>query len=213
MSLLARLTRFLRRADHPETSAPDVEEGAVPQWLIIGLGNPGAEYAVTAHNIGYMAADELAPATGYSPQRGNQALVQHLDVDGTPVALVRSTTYMNLSGEAVAPLAARWGIAPDHVIALHDELDLPRGTVRLKLGGSENGHNGLKSLSEQLGTRDYLRVRIGIGRPAAGATVTDHVLGAIDFDAAAACERAARAARLLVTSGLPQAQNTIHAEK
>ena len=144
-------------------------------WLIVGLGNPGAKYAATRHNVGYMAIDDLLAA----------------------------------GGDVLEPVR---GLDPDHVIVLHDELDLPANKVRLKQGGNENGHNGLKSLTERLGTRDYLRVRIGIARPPKGSSIPDYVLGPVDagtgFDTAIAT--AAESARLIVTEGLGKAQNQIH---
>lgn len=158
-------------------------------WLVVGLGNPGAKYADTRHNVGFMALDEL-PA-----------------LDG--VARCKPQTYMNASGEAVAPLARKLGVAPERIVVLHDELDLPAGTVRVKLGGNENGHNGLKSITEHLGTRDYVRVRIGIGRPPAGTSVPDWVLSPVSGEEAIAT--ASEAARLVVTEGLAKAQNVIHA--
>lgn len=183
-------------------------------WLIVGLGNPGPKYAATRHNVGYMAADDLLAADGdvLAPVRGVPAEVAVLTVEGQRVVVARSTTFMNLSGQAVEPLAGALGLPPEKVIAIHDELDLPAGKVRVKLGGNENGHNGLKSMTEHLDTRDYLRVRIGISRPPKGVRVPDHVLGTVDggedFDAAIAT--AAEAARLIVTAGLSVAQNKIH---
>ncbi len=183
-------------------------------WLIVGLGNPGAKYAATRHNVGYMAIDDLLAAGGdvLEPVRGLDLQVASLNWEGHKVLAVRSGTFMNLSGDPVAPLAQQLGIAPDHVIVLHDELDLPANKVRLKQGGNENGHNGLKSLTERLGTRDYLRVRIGIARPPKGSSIPDYVLGPVDtgadFDDAIAT--AAKAARLIVTEGLSKAQNQIH---
>ena len=112
---------------------------------------------------------------------------------------------MNTSGEAVAPL----GVAPERIIVVHDELDLPPGKVRVKLGGNENGHNGLKSLTEHLGTRDYVRVRVGIGRPPEGVTVPDWVLAPAGGDENV--DLAAEAVRLIITEGLTQAQNQVHA--
>lgn len=187
-----------------------------PQWLVVGLGNPGPQYAATRHNVGYMALDDLMAEDGelLTPLDGFKAEVTQVDWADQRVLLVRATTYMNLSGEAVGPLCRRFGIAPDHVVVMHDELDLPTGKLRVRLGGNENGHNGLKSTSEQLGTRDYLRVRIGISRPPKGTPVPQYVLspvaGGADLDAAIAT--AARAAKLLVTEGLAGAQNKIHAK-
>ena len=184
------------------------------EWLIVGLGNPGAKYAATRHNVGYMAIDDLLAADGdvLEPVRGMDMQVAPLSWAGQKVLAVRSGTFMNLSGDPVAPLAQQLGIAPDHIIVLHDELDLPANKIRNKQGGNENGHNGLKSLTERLGTRDYLRVRIGIARPPKGSSIPDYVLGPVDagagFDDAIAT--AAEAARLIVTDGLGKAQNQIH---
>lgn len=171
-------------------------------WLVVGLGNPGAKYAATRHNVGYMALDQLAG--NLKPVPGAKALVQVHD----RVAYAKSTTYMNTTGEAVGPLAAQLGVAPERVIVIHDELDLPAGKVRVKLGGNENGHNGLKSITEHVGTRDYLRVRIGIGRPPAGTPVPEWVLGPVDGNVPV--DTAAEAVRLLITDGLQKAQNVIH---
>ncbi|MDN8596705.1 aminoacyl-tRNA hydrolase [Corynebacterium tuberculostearicum] len=183
-------------------------------WLVVGLGNPGAKYAATRHNVGYMAIDDLLAADGdvLEPVRGMDVQVAPLSWAGQKVLAVRSGTFMNLSGDPVAPLAQQLGIAPDHIIVLHDELDLPANRIRIKQSGNENGHNGLKSLTERLGTRNYLRVRIGIARPPKGSSIPDYVLGPVDagagFDDAIAT--AAEAARLIVTDGLGKAQNQIH---
>jgi len=126
------------------------------------------------------------------------------------VAYARSTTYMNTTGEAVGPLAKQLGVAPERIIVVHDELDLPAGKVRVKLGGNENGHNGLKSITEHLGTRDYLRVRMGIGRPPQGMAVPDWVLSPIDGDISDQVALAAKAVQLIVSEGLSKAQNVIH---
>ena len=178
------------------------------EWLIVGLGNPGAQYAATRHNVGYMALDELVGAP-LQPLPGIKA--HGLMVPDTNAFAVRSTTYMNLSGEGIAPVPQKLNIPPERIVVLHDELDLPAGKVRVKLGGNENGHNGLKSLTEHLGTRDYIRVRIGIGRPPKGTPVPDWVLGLVeDEDLAEQITLAAAAPRLPVTDGLQRAQNVIH---
>lgn len=206
MSLLSRLLAPFRR------TTPDAPGPA--QWLVIGLGNPGVKYAGTRHNVGYLVTDELLERAGdvLRPMPGTKAQVARVEVDGHGVLLVRSTTFMNLSGEAVAPLATSYGISPDHVVVVHDELDLPAGKVKVKLGGNENGHNGLKSISAELGTRDYVRVRVGIERPASGTGVVEHVLTALDGAAAwdVAASTAADAVDVLVTRGLAAAQNEIH---
>ena len=204
--------RIFGSKDKPQLGLTPSELEA--EWLVVGLGNPGAKYAATRHNVGYMAIDDLLAAGGdvLEPVRGMDVQAAPLNWEGHKVLAVRSGTYMNLSGDPVAPLAQQLGIAPDHVIVLHDELDLPANKVRLKQGGNENGHNGLKSLTERLGTRDYLRVRIGIARPPKGSSIPDYVLGPVDagtgFDTAIAT--AAESARLIVTEGLGKAQNQIH---
>lgn len=172
-------------------------------WLVVGLGNPGAEYAATRHNVGWMALDQLAETL--EPVRGIKARVAVID----SVAYAKPTTFMNTSGEGVGPLAAMLGVPAERIVVLHDELDLPVGKVRVKLGGNENGHNGLKSITEHIGTRDYVRVRIGIGRPPAGVAVPDWVLGPVSGDER--IDLAAEAARLVVAEGLAKAQNVIHA--
>lgn len=173
------------------------------EWLVVGLGNPGAEYAATRHNVGWMALDQLTETL--EPVRGIKARVAVID----SVAYAKPTTFMNTSGEGVGPLAAMLGVPPERVVVIHDELDLPVGKVRVKLGGNENGHNGLKSITEHIGTRDYVRVRIGIGRPPAGVAVPDWVLGPVSGDER--IDLAAEAARLVAAEGLAKAQNVIHA--
>ncbi|QNQ89913.1 aminoacyl-tRNA hydrolase [Corynebacterium poyangense] len=199
-------------ASEPNLDLSDISA----QWLIVGLGNPGADYAATRHNVGYMAVDDLLADNGdiltrISNVPAHGALVQWGD---TPVMILRPTTYMNNSGDAIAPVADALGISPDQIVVLHDELDLAPGKIRLRYGGNENGHNGLKSTSQALGTRDYLRVRIGIGRPDPGTSVVDHVLGPVDTgpDFDALISTAAEAARLIVQQGLVQAQNQIHSK-
>lgn len=189
---------FFRRRRTPQLEA---------QWLVVGLGNPGAKYAATRHNVGYMVLDELAG--DLTPVPGVKSLLQVRD----GVAYARSTTYMNTTGEAVGPLAEQLGVAPERIIVVHDELDLPAGKVRVKLGGNENGHNGLKSITEHLGTRDYLRVRMGIGRPPQGMAVPDWVLSPIDGDISGQVTLAAKAVQLIVSEGVAKAQNVIHATR
>lgn len=148
-----------------------------PLWLVVGLGNPGAEYRGTRHNIGFEVLDRLAERHRIRLDRGrSRALVGLGDLDGTPVALVKPLTYMNLSGQAVAPLAKTYGIAPDRVLVVADDKDLPVAALRLRLQGSAGGHNGHKSLIASLGTQDYPRLKVGVGGSEPGRTV-EHVLG------------------------------------
>ena len=177
-------------------------------WLVIGLGNPGNQYVATRHNVGYRVVDRLLKDTTLHPIKGIPATAANVG----DMLLVRSTTYMNDSGRAIAPLADAFAIDLDHIIVIHDELDLPLGTVRIKRGGNENGHNGLKSATAELGSRDYIRVRVGISRPPQGTPVVDYVLSALpegpDTDDALAC--AAQAVALITTKGVSAAQNQIH---
>lgn len=196
-------------------SGPAAEPLPAAHWLIVGLGNPGPRYADTRHNVGYLGVDKLIDAHAapqLRPRRG-------LQVSWTPLApealALRSSTFMNHSGRGVAPLARELGVPPERIIVIHDELDLPAGKVRIKLGGNENGHNGLKSLSEELGTREYLRVRIGISRPPSGMAVPDYVLEPLadpeQIEAVqAGVELAAEAVDLILDGGLSAAQNAIH---
>ena len=152
-------------------------------WLVVGLGNPGPSYAGHRHNVGYLVTSELAERMG-SPFRahksGRAEVVEgRLTPPGTPgprVVLVRPRTYMNETGGPVKQLASFYKVGPDHIVAVHDELDLPFDTMRVKLGGGDNGHNGLRSLRGALGTGDFYRVRLGIGRPRGRQDVSDFVL-------------------------------------
>jgi PTH1 family peptidyl-tRNA hydrolase len=146
--------------------------------LIAGLGNPGPEYAATRHNAGFWFVDEVADRLKVSlvPERSYFGLAARAAVDGQPIWLLQPTTYMNLSGKSVAALARFFKIAPHEVLVAHDELDLVPGQVKLKLGGSHAGHNGLKDIHAQLGSADYWRLRIGIGHPGVKAEVINYVL-------------------------------------
>src|SRR6476646_4192116 len=146
--------------------------------LIVGLGNPGAEYAQTRHNAGFWFVDEVADRLKVSlaPERSYFGLAARTSVAGRPLWLLMPTTYMNLSGKSVAALARFFKIAPDEILVAHDELDLQPGQVRLKLGGSHAGHNGLKDIHAQLGSGDYWRLRLGIGHPGVKAEVANWVL-------------------------------------
>lgn len=207
-----------------QKSAPDQNTPEpAPEWIVIGLGNPGAKYAATRHNVGYMASDALferlstdAPAAEYlHPVPGQPFTVAQAKLGKHPLAIVRSNTYMNESGEAVKAAAEYYNVPPEKIIVLHDELDIAHGRVRVKLGGNENGHNGLKSTTAELGTRDYFRVRMGIGRPREGATVIDHVLSPIEQGQTtdALIVETLRAVELLITAGLQKAQHEIHTKK
>lgn len=185
--------------------------------LVVGLGNPGPTYAPTRHNVGFWAVGDLADRLGarFSPAKGQRAEVTSGFVAvGAKVILVKPTTYMNESGVAVAAVARFHKILPSEVIVIHDELDLDPGRLRIKLGGGDNGHNGLKSIRAHLGTGDFLRVRVGIGRPPGRQSAADHVLArmrpadldAMRLDAAVAADAALK----LVTDGLVATQNAFN---
>lgn len=146
-------------------------------WMIVGLGNPGPEYARNRHNIGFMTADALAERWGFPAFRSKfRGQMSEGTLGGHKAILLKPQTFMNLSGESVAEAARFYKIPPTHIVVFHDELDLPPGKVRVKTGGGNAGHNGLKSIDAHLGTPDYVRVRLGIGHPGDRDRVHGHVL-------------------------------------
>jgi PTH1 family peptidyl-tRNA hydrolase len=149
---------------------------------VFGLGNPGRRYAGTFHNAGFLALDLLAVTCGIRLRSSGEAEVGVGTVEGVTVLLGKPRTYMNRSGRAVAPVYGRFAGSPEDLVVLHDDLDLGLGVVRLKRGGGMGGHNGLRSLEEELGTREFLRVRIGIGRPPEGVDPADFVLRPVPED-------------------------------
>ncbi|GGP92628.1 aminoacyl-tRNA hydrolase [Streptosporangium pseudovulgare] len=185
------------------------------RWLVVGLGNPGPEYAGNRHNAGFMVADELAARIG-GRFKAHRSRAEALEgrVAGAPAVLAKPLSYMNLSGGPVKALADFYKVDPARVIAVHDELDIPYGALRAKLGGGDNGHNGLKSITKSLGTRDYLRLRFGIGRPPGRMDPAAFVLR--DFataerkDLPFLVDRAADMVESLITSGLEATQNAFH---
>lgn len=149
--------------------------------LIVGLGNPGAEYAMTRHNVGFMAIDALAPADAVWKKEKN-ALTTRAEIGGVKVIFAKPQTYMNNSGESVAPLMAFYKIPLENLIVIHDDMDLKVGTFREKVGGSSAGHNGIKSIDAHVGN-EYRRIRIGIGHPrdfGSPISPVDWVLGKFD---------------------------------
>lgn len=189
-------------------------------WLIVGLGNPGAEYKGNRHNVGQMVLDELAGRLGgnFKTHKARaQVLEGRLGIGGPRVVLAKPLTYMNVSGGPVASLANFFGIDPDHVVAVHDEIDIAFNSVKLKCGGGEGGHNGLRDISKALNTKDYLRVRVGVGRPPGRMDTADYVLR--DFgtterkDVPFLLDEAADAVEMLVKEGLTAAQQKFHPAK
>jgi len=182
-------------------------------WLVAGLGNPGDRYAKTRHNLGRMVAEEMARAAGSKLRKARflPADVAEIRVGDERVLLVVSTRFMNESGTSYAGVARKQGIAPERVVAVHDELEIPPGELRIKLGGGSAGHNGLKSLTQALRTPEYHRARIGVGRPPGRQDPADFVLTPIgtkdEADIALWVDRAADAVRSLVTDGLAATQD------
>jgi PTH1 family peptidyl-tRNA hydrolase len=187
-------------------------------WLVVGLGNPGKEYAGNRHNVGFMVADLLATRIGAKFGRAKRAHTEvaegRLGFGGPKLILAKPLTFMNLSGAPVVALAQFFKVPVDNVVAVHDELDLPYGQVRVKRGGGEGGHNGLRSMSKSLGTKEYARVRFGIGRPPGRQDPADYVLS--DFAAAERKEleflvdRTADVVEAVVLEGVEWAQNKYH---
>ena len=187
-------------------------------FLVVGLGNPGPGYAGNRHNVGVMVLDELAARAGIRLSAGkgarSRALAGEGRLAGRRVVLARPLTYMNESGGPVRGLLDYHRIPADDLVVVHDELDLPFATVRLKRGGGEGGHNGVRSVTRSTGTKDYLRVRVGIGRPPGRQDPADFVLK--DFSAVERKElgllvaEAADATEALLVKGLEAAQNEVH---
>ena len=184
-------------------------------FLVVGLGNPGPAYRGNRHNVGFMVLDLLADRVGgrFKAHKGRADVVEARlgPLPAPRVVLAKPKSYMNESGGPVASMRDFYKVAPEQLVVVHDELDLPYGTLRLKRGGGDNGHNGLRSITKSLGSREYLRVRFGIGRPPGRMDPADYVLR--DFSAAERkdlefeVDRAADAVEALVREGLDAAQN------
>ena len=186
---------------------------ANPTWLIAALGNPGSEYEKTRHNIGVMVADTLLDRhrAAWSRDKKSQSMLAKIVLPSANVIVCFPQTYMNRSGQSVLAVSQFYKIPTDNIIALHDELDIPFEAIRMKKGGGDNGHNGLKSIRSSLGSGEWFRVRLGIGRPPGQQDPANFVLK--PFSAAEAkvlgvmCERAADAIETLITDGLEIAQS------
>ncbi len=185
--------------------------------LVVGLGNPGAEYEGTRHNAGFMVIDRLLagfPAGRFEARHVAQSFVHAGMFRGKPLFLQKPQTFMNLSGLAVAGFARKEGIRPEEILVVSDDLDLPVGRLRLRTGGSDGGHNGLKSVIAELGSAAFRRLRVGVGRPAPGGTI-DYVLS--KFDGAEAerfglsLDAAAEAVRAALAGGMSRAMNKFNA--
>jgi len=186
-------------------------------WLVVGLGNPGPGYSRNRHNIGFMVVEELASRhdATFKTHKARALIAQtRLGIGGPRVVLAKPSVFMNLSGGPTAGLAKFFAVDPGQVVAIHDEIDIPFDTVKLKQGGGEGGHNGLRDITRALGTKDYFRVRAGVGRPPGRADAASHVLR--DFsstenkDLPFLIGAAADAVELLIAEGLTAAQEQFH---
>ena len=190
--------------------------------MVVGLGNPGAQYANTRHNVGHMLIDLLAHNAGVqlsSHRSGTHCADIRLGmlpggIPGPRVIVATSDSYMNTSGGPSGRLAKFMNVDPSHLLVVHDDLDLPAGSLRLKTGGGEGGHNGLKSISQVLGTKDYNRLRIGIGRPPGRMNPADYVLARMNGseldDLAVTIAQAADVVEDIVTTSFSEAQQRLH---
>ena len=208
---------FKRKAGDLVTDGSTSSDNGV--WLVVGLGNPGPSYAGNRHNVGYLVNEELASrmGSGFRPHKSGRADVVEGrlgglgGVGGVRVVLARPRCYMNETGGPVSTLAKFYKVPIERIVAIHDELDIPFDTMRLKLGGGDNGHNGLRSMRGSLGSGDFHRVRVGIGRPPGRQSPADFVLS--DYSAAERkvlpfqVDRAADAVESLLTEGLDKAQS------
>ena len=186
--------------------------------VVVGLGNPGRSYATHRHNLGFMVVDRLEAETGSSWKRAREnALICEIPIAGVFATLVKPQTYMNLSGQAVDPLIRRLGVDPSVMIVVHDDLDLGPGTIRVKRGGGDGGNRGVRSIADTVRSRDFIRVRMGIGRPPGGVEPEEFVLSGFARDESAALTdhvtRGVEAVKLIATVGLDQAKNILQAEK
>lgn len=187
--------------------------------LFVGLGNPGPEYEDTRHNAGFWWVDEVARKLGghLVPERNYFGRVARINLPAGPIWLLQPMTYMNLSGKSVAPLARFFKIAPEEILAVHDELDIEPGQMKFKLGGGNGGHNGLKDMQAQLGSPNFWRLRLGIGHPGDKAEVASYVLRkppAAERDAIHDCinKSIADALDLLIAGDMDRALMKIHAK-
>src|SRR5438128_7288425 len=186
------------------------ERASTLDLLVAGLGNPGREYERTRHNVGWLVADELARRLGGTFRSKFSGQLAETRLDGLRLALLKPETYMNVSGQSVGAAARFFKVAPEALLVVHDDVDLEPGRLPARLGGGLAGHNGLRSIAAALGTQDFLRLRIGVGRPGRGdrRPVADYVLSAFDpeIDVDELVARAADAAEAIARDGVAAAQ-------
>ena len=197
----------------------DVDASGTPTKIVVGLGNPGREYSGNRHNVGFIAVAALAKTHGmHFDKKSGDARIAQGSIDGNGVLLARPQTYMNASGRAVLALLRKYKLTPEDLVVIHDDLDLPTGRIRVRKGGSSGGHKGVQSIIDSIGSSDFSRVRVGIGRPHGvqgasdrGKEVVDYVLGDSSPDERSAMDkaiqRAAEAAARIVVHGVVTAMN------
>lgn len=209
MGRIASLFSGFRRPRKSPPSEPEEARAAV-SWVVAGLGNPGKEYAGSRHNTGYLVLDRIAQAQHVQfGRRRFQGATGEAEISGQRVLLVKPETYYNRSGDCISSLLGYFKVPPERLIVVHDELDLKPGHIRIKSGGGDAGNNGVRSVVQSLGTPDFIRVRVGIGKPPPGDADHRHILepvgraGAGDSDSV--LDRAAQAVEAIVTQGLARA--------
>jgi PTH1 family peptidyl-tRNA hydrolase len=213
MSRLGQMfSRFRSARAGSESQSEKPEATSAMRWVVAGLGNPGEQYQRSAHNIGFSVIDRLAEKSGARLDRRKfKGICGEAPIGADGAILVKPQTYYNLSGECVAAILGYYKIPPERLIVVHDEIDLEPRQIRLKRGGGDAGNRGVRSIAAVLGTPEFVRVRVGIGRPAPGLEAKEHVLhamGRAELEAfKASIERAAEAVETVIASGLERAMN------
>jgi PTH1 family peptidyl-tRNA hydrolase len=205
-------SRFRSTRSGADAQSAPPEDSSAGRWLIAGLGNPGGQYDRSGHNIGFRVIDRLAEKSGAMLDRRKfKGILGEARIGSEPAIFVKPQTYYNLSGECIAAVLGYYRIPPEQLVVVHDEIDLEPRQLRLKRGGGDAGNRGVRSIAAALGTPEFVRVRVGIGRPAPGREAKEHVLYAMnreELDAfEASIERAAQAVCAVITEGLERAMN------
>jgi peptidyl-tRNA hydrolase, PTH1 family len=210
--MMGRIASLFSGFRRQRKSPPDEPEQAraVVSWVVAGLGNPGKEYAGSRHNTGYLVLDRIAQTRHVQfGRRRFQGATGEAEISGQRVLLVKPETYYNRSGDCISALLGYFKVPPERLIVIHDELDLKPGHIRIKSGGGDAGNNGVRSVVQSLGTPDFIRVRIGIGKPPPGDADHRHILGPVrrpeTGDSTSVLDRAAQAVEAIVTQGLARA--------
>ncbi|HUO05114.1 MAG TPA: aminoacyl-tRNA hydrolase [Candidatus Binataceae bacterium] len=211
MSAIRRLFGKFRSVPSAAKKSAEVT-GASIEWVIAGLGNPGEEYARSRHNMGFFTIDRMAKAHGIELSRRKfKGQAAEIDIAGHPVMIVKPQTFYNLSGECISSLLGYFKVPPNRLIVIHDELDLEAGRIRVKQGGSDAGNRGVRSIAQSLSTPDFVRVRVGVGRPPGHEQGKDYVLKPMTRGEIEALgpilDRAADAAAAVMDDGLERAMN------